>query len=32
MLPVALGTLALLVAALTTVCFEVAKLLTGHAY
>ena len=32
MLPVALGTLVVLVAVLITVCFEVAKALTGHAY
>jgi hypothetical protein len=32
MLPVALGTIVFLVAVLITVCFEVAKALTGHAY
>lgn len=32
MLPVALGTLVALIAVLITVCFEVAKVLTGHAY
>jgi hypothetical protein len=32
MLPVALGTLVLLVAVLITVSFVVAKALTGHAY
>ena len=32
MLPVALGAIFVLVAVLTTVCFEIAKALTGHAY
>ena len=32
MLPVALGTIVVLVAVLITVWFEIAKALTGHAY
>gem|GEM_PF-3074376 len=32
MLPVALGTIVVLTAVLITVCFELAKALTGHAY
>jgi len=32
MVPVTLGTIMVLVAVLITVCFEVAKILTGHAY
>jgi hypothetical protein len=32
MVPVTLGALFVLIAVLITVCFEVAKALTGHAY
>jgi hypothetical protein len=32
MVPFALGTIVFLVAVLITVCFEVAKAFTGHAY
>ncbi|HEU5476931.1 MAG TPA: hypothetical protein VFU64_03770 [Gaiellaceae bacterium] len=32
MVPVALGTVVVLVAVLTVICFELAKAFTGHAY
>jgi hypothetical protein len=32
MVPVALGTIVVLVGVLTVICFELAKAFTGHAY